>query len=131
LQKSDNTTEHQQLTELLNNWEHNDKKTQERVLVIIWDELKKLSSIQLYQSNKGLLQTTELANETYLKLVNQRTHRWQNRAHFFALCSQLIRRIVVDHVRKRNAKKHGGDAVFVTAHESALGISAPDRFPDW
>lgn len=128
---TNSTLDQQQLTELLQNWDNNNKKTQEQVLIVIWAELKKLASMQLRASNKVMLQTTELANEAYLKLAGQHKHEWQNRAHFFAITSQLIRRIVVDHVRKNKARKHGGEAIFVTMHESAVGFSAPDRFPDW
>ncbi len=127
----DNLPDQQQLTELLRSWDKHDIDTQEKVLAAIWGELKKLASSQLRKANRGILQTTELANEAYLKLADQHQHNWQNRAHFFAITSQLIRRIVVDRIRKQKARKHGGEAVFVTMHESAMGFSAPDRFPDW
>jgi len=124
-------SDEEQLTELLKQWGNGDRALRDRVLSIIFTQLKQIASRHLKKSGRSTLQTTELANEAYLKLAGQHKNDWQNRAHFFAITSHLIRRVVVDHTRKRLAQKHGGDVVFVTLDDSASGIYAPDRYPDW
>src|SRR5579863_8339631 len=70
------------------------------------------------------LESAELANEAYLRLIRMRGIRCENRLHFFALCAQVIRRILVDHARKHGSAKRGGDAVLVPLDEALLGTRA-------
>lgn len=86
---------------------------------LIYDELRRLASSHLRREGAGhTLQSTALVHEAYLRLVNQREAKWQNRAHFFALASRMIRRILVDHVRKQQTGKRGGGAVRLSLEET-------------
>ena len=84
-------------------------------------ELRRIAANHMKRESPGhTLQTTALVNEAYLKLVDQREVRWQNRAHFFALSSQLMRRILLDHARAQKRGKRGGDAVHVALEDVAV-----------
>lgn len=84
-------------------------------------ELRRIAANYMRRENPGhTLQTTALVNEAYLKLVDQREVRWQNRAHFFALASKLMRRILLDHARAQRRAKRGADAVHVDLNEVAV-----------
>ena len=84
-------------------------------------ELRRIAANHMRRESPGhTLQTTALVNEAYLKLVDQREVRWQNRAHFFALSSQLMRRILLDHARAQKRGKRGGDAVHVALEDVAV-----------
>jgi RNA polymerase sigma factor (TIGR02999 family) len=84
-------------------------------------ELRRIAANHMRRESPGhTLQTTALVNEAYLKLVDQREVRWQNRAHFFALASQLMRRILLDHARSQGRAKRGGQAVHVDLEEVAV-----------
>lgn len=92
-----------------------DRQALDRLLPLIYDELKRLASIHLRREGSGhTLQSTALVHEAYLRLVDQREAKWQNRAHFFAIASQLIRRILVDYARKANAKRRGAGVAQVS-----------------
>ena len=73
------------------------------------------------------MQTTALVNEAYLKLIDSRQVNWQNRAHFFAICAQLMRRILVDFARARGYQKRGGGAQEITLHEELVGSNERGR----
>jgi RNA polymerase sigma factor (TIGR02999 family) len=84
-------------------------------------ELRRMASNHMRRENAGhTLQTTALMNEAYLKLVDQREVRWQNRAHFFALSSKIMRRILLDHARAQRRAKRGGEALHVNLEDVAL-----------
>ena len=84
-------------------------------------ELRRIAANHMRRESPGhTLQTTALVNEAYLKLVDQREVRWQNRAHFFALSSQLMRRILLDHARAQKRGKRGGDAVHIALEDVAV-----------
>ena len=72
------------------------------------------------QHSGNTLQTTALIHEAYLKLADQKDKRWQNRAHFFAVAAQAMRHILVDHARKRNAEKRGGEATVISLENAAI-----------
>jgi RNA polymerase sigma factor (TIGR02999 family) len=81
----------------------------EKLMPLVYDELRRLANNYLRREPAGhTLQPTALVNEAYLKLVGQRKVNWQNRAHFFAISAKLMRRILVDHARQRQAAKRGG-----------------------
>jgi RNA polymerase sigma factor (TIGR02999 family) len=97
------------ITELLIDWGQGDQLALEKLMPLVYDELRRLANNYLRREPAGhTLQPTALVNEAYLKLVGQRKVNWQNRAHFFAISAKLMRRILVDHARQRQAVKRGG-----------------------
>lgn len=97
------------ITQLLIDWGKGDQAALERLMPLVYSELRRLASNYLRRERaEHTLQPTALVNEAYLKLVDQRNARWQNRAHFFGIAAQLMRRILVDHARQRQAVKRGG-----------------------
>jgi RNA polymerase sigma factor (TIGR02999 family) len=97
------------ITELLIDWGQGDQLALEKLMPLVYDELRRLANNYLRREPAGhTLQPTALVNEAYLKLVGQRKVNWQNRAHFFAISAKLMRRILVDHARQRQAAKRGG-----------------------
>jgi RNA polymerase sigma factor (TIGR02999 family) len=113
----------QGITELLLAWNAGDEQALDRLMPLVHDELHRLARRYMAGQRAGHpLQTTALVNEAYLRLVDSSRVRWQNRAHFFAVSAQLMRRILVDFARARQRIKRGGDAVPVT-FDDALTIS--------
>ncbi len=97
------------ITRLLVDWGKGDQAALEKLMPLVYSELRRLASNYLRRERaEHTLQPTALVNEAYLKLVDQRNARWQNRAHFFGIAAQLMRRILVDHARQRQAVKRGG-----------------------
>jgi RNA polymerase sigma factor (TIGR02999 family) len=110
-----------QITELLVEWNSGSAEALEKLLPLVERELRQIAANHMRHESPGhTLQTTALVNEAYLKLVDQREVRWQNRAHFFALSSHLMRRILLDHARAQRRAKRGGDVVHVDLDEVAL-----------
>ena len=110
------------VTRILSQIEQGDLQAAEQLLPLVYDELRRLAQAHLKNERPGhTLQSTALVHEAYLRLVDQKQVRWQNRAHFFAMASQMIRRILVDHARKRMASKRGGDQLH-------LSLSNAERF---
>ena len=107
------------LTRLLIEWSNGDSQALEKLAPIVYDDLRRLARRHLQsESPNHTLQGTALVHEAYLRLIDQRHVRWQNRAHFFGISAQLIRRILVDHARARKAEKRGGDGEKVQLEES-------------
>jgi RNA polymerase sigma-70 factor, ECF subfamily len=101
----------EEVDRLLAAWSDGDRSALERLLPLVERELHQLAHRYISRERPGhTLQTTALVNEAYLRLVGQRQVRWQNRAHFFAIAAQIMRRILVNHARDRAADKRGGDA---------------------
>ena len=98
------------VTELLQAWGHGDLDARERVVVIVYEELRHRAAVHLRRERQGhTLQPTALVHEAYLRLIDQRRAGWQNRAQFLAVASQMMRRILIDRARGRNrAKRLGG-----------------------
>ena len=119
----------QNITTLLLAWNAGDREALSRLMPLVQDELHRLAhSYMARERSDHTLQTTALLNEAYLRLVDSSRVRWQNRAHFFAVSAQLMRRILVDFARARQKHKRGGDVVHL-ALDPALDI--PDeRSPD-
>lgn len=112
------------ITQLLQDWQRGDREALDRLMPLVYGELHLIASRHLARERpERTLQTTALVNEAYMKLVDQRKVDWQNRAHFFALAARLMRRIVLDDVRKRRREKHGGDVVRIPIE--GLQVSAP------
>jgi RNA polymerase sigma-70 factor, ECF subfamily len=100
-----------EVTTLLRAWGQGDEAALEKLVPLVYDQLHVAARRYMANERPGhTLQTTALINETYLRLVNVRQVDWQNRSHFFAICAQLMRRILVDFARSRGYQKRGGDA---------------------
>lgn len=99
----------QSVTGLLERWSQGDQDALEQLMPLVYDELHRLAGAYLRRERRGhTLQPTALVNEAYLRLIDQRTARWHNRAQFFGVAAQLMRRILVDHARAHHAAKRGG-----------------------
>ena len=117
------------VTQLLLAWSDGDASALDRLLPYVEIELRRLASYHMKRESVGhTLQTTALVNELYLKLVDQRQAKWQNRAHFFAVAAQLMRRILVDHARRELRSKRGGGAINLTLDEAV--VISPERSAD-
>ena len=105
---------------LLRDWSDGDQGALEKLTPIVYKELHRLARRHMRGEQPGhSLQTTALVNEAYIRLVDYDRMRWQNRAHFFAVSAQLMRRILVDHARRHNLKR-GGGVPHISLEESAL-----------
>jgi RNA polymerase sigma-70 factor (ECF subfamily) len=119
----------QEVTEMLVAWSNGDRSALEKLIPLVHDELHRLAHRYMNRERPGhMLQPTALVNEAYLRLVDSSHVRWQNRAHFFAVSSQLMRRILVDFARSRNYLKRGGNMVQVSL-DKVLEIS-PEQDAD-
>ncbi len=108
-------TEPRNITQLLVAWSEGDKAALDALIPVVYAELRRQASRYLRHERPGhTLQTTALINEAYLRLVDQKSMRWQNRAQFFGIAAQLMRRILVDHARARHRAKRGGSDVRVS-----------------
>jgi RNA polymerase sigma-70 factor, ECF subfamily len=104
-----------EITELLVNWSHGDRGALERLIPLVYQECRRMAALQLGRERVAhTLSPTALVHELYLRLIDQRSATWQNRAHFFGVAAGLMRRILVDHARSRAAQKRGGRQLFVT-----------------
>lgn len=111
----------QQVTQLLCDWRSGDGTALEKLVPLIQPELQRLAHHYMSRERPGhTLQTTALVNDAYLHLADNSHPQWQNRAHFFAAAAQLMRRIMVDHARRRQALKRGGGAVMVALEEATV-----------
>jgi RNA polymerase sigma-70 factor (ECF subfamily) len=97
------------ISQLLTEWRDGDETALNRLIPLVHDELRRLAHHYMRREQPGhSLQTTDLVNEAYLRLVDHKGMQWQNRAHFYAVAAQAMRRILVDHARSRNCAKRGG-----------------------
>jgi RNA polymerase sigma-70 factor, ECF subfamily len=109
----------QNVTQLLIGWSNGDKEALDALLPVVYEELRKQAANYLRRERVGhTLQTTALIHEAYLKLVDQKNVHWQNRAHFFGIAAQLMRRILVDHARTKKRAKRGGSNIRVSFNEA-------------
>jgi len=100
------------VTQLLVQWANGDKQALDDLTLLVYQELHRLAASHLRKERKShTLQPTALVHEAYLRLVDQKNPNWQNRSHFYGIASQLMRRILVDHARKRQADKRAGQRV--------------------
>ena len=114
-----------ELSGLLERWSGGDEEALQRLLPQVYPELRKIARLHLGRIGDGhTLESAALANEAYLKLVRAGGIRCENRLHFLALCTQIIRRILVDHARSRGYAKRGGNALFVELNEALAGIES-------
>ena len=107
---------------LLRAWSDGDQSALDKLTPIVYSELRKLARRYMKRERPGhSLQTTALVNEAYVRLVDYKRMQWQNRAHFFAVSAQLMRRILVEHARRQNLKRGGGLAHFSLDEASIVG----------
>jgi RNA polymerase sigma factor (TIGR02999 family) len=108
------------VSQLLRAWSEGDQGALERLTPIVYKELHRLARHYMKGERPGhVLQTTALVNEAYMRLVDYKRMQWQNRAHFFAVSAQLMRRILVEHARRQNLKR-GGGVQHVSLEEAAV-----------
>jgi RNA polymerase sigma factor (TIGR02999 family) len=111
------------VTGLLRAWSQGEQTALDRLIPLVYAELRRIAHRYLDRERRGhTLQTTELVNEAYLRLIDATQVRWQDRAHFFAISAQLMRRILVDFARSRGYLKRGG-AAQRTSFDEALIVS--------
>jgi RNA polymerase sigma factor (TIGR02999 family) len=117
----------QNVTQLLLGWGKGDKEALDKLVPLVYDELRRQAARYLRRERVGhTLQTTALIHEAYLKLVDQKNVHWQNRAHFFGIAAQLMRRILVDHARTKRRAKRGGSDIRVSLSEATLKSAGQD-----
>ena len=110
-----------EITGLLIDWSNGDQAALDKLLPLVEDELRRIA--HRYMRREGpdhTLQTTALVNEAYLKLIDQKKTHWQNRAHFFGIAAQIMRRILLNYARDKHRKKRGGSAVQVSLSEVSI-----------
>jgi RNA polymerase sigma factor (TIGR02999 family) len=126
----ENAEKSPQITLLLKEWSDGRREALDALMPLIYEELRRQAGRYLKKERGNhTLQTTALINEAYLKLINQREVVWQNRAHFFAIAAQAMRRILVDYARERHREKRGGAAENLPLDE-ALTIATPEKSVD-
>jgi RNA polymerase sigma-70 factor (ECF subfamily) len=123
-----NPSSEEEIGLLLQSWSNGDQGALEKLTPIVYDELRRLARHYMRGEREEItLQTTALVNEAYLRLVNYKRMRFKDRAHFFAISAQLMRRILVDHARRRNLKRGAGIEHVPLDEVATLG---PDREVD-
>jgi RNA polymerase sigma-70 factor, ECF subfamily len=109
----------EQITQLLQEWSQGNQRAGDQLMPLVYEELRRQASRYLRRERSNhTLQTTALIHEAYLKLIGKTQVEWQNRAHFFALAAQAMRRILVDHARERHREKRGGAAENLPLNEA-------------
>ena len=117
------------VTQLLIDWSKGDQAALERLMPLVYNELRRLAGNYLRRERQGhTLQPTALVNEAYLRLVDQKNAKWQNRAHFFGVAAQVMRRILVDHARRHGASKRG-EGVRCLSIDEAKDVAASNEMP--
>lgn len=108
-----------EITSLLVAWSDGDEQALERLAPLVQDELRRLAKRYLSKERAGhTLQTSALINEAYLRMIEWKELKWENRAHFFGLAAQLMRQVLVDYVRQHRARKRGAGALTLTLDEA-------------
>lgn len=109
------------VTQLLVAWGRGDETARDDLIPLVYEELHRLAHRYMRKERPGgSLQTSALVNEAYIRLVDQKRVQWQNRAHFFGIAAQMMRRILVDHARGRDNQKRGGEILKITLDEAAI-----------
>lgn len=108
-----------EVTELLRVWSAGDQSALDKLMPLVYDELRRLAHQYMRREKRGhTLQTSALVNEAYLRLVDQSKIEWESRAHFFGIAARLMRQVLVDQARRRNFAKRGGGAMRVSLNEA-------------
>lgn len=118
-----------EVNQLLVDWSNGDQAALDKLIPLVYDELRRMAHHYMArESPDHTLQTSALVNDTYLRLIDQKRTHWQNRAQFFGIAAQLMRRILVDHARSHAYAKRGGGATQVALDEGA--VLSPQRADD-
>jgi RNA polymerase sigma factor (TIGR02999 family) len=122
----DRTRSPHEITQLLAEWSNGNQTALDKLYPLVYDELHRMANRYMNRERKDhTLQTTALINEAYVRLVDQKNVHWANRAHFFAISAQIMRRILIDHARGHAYAKRGGGAQKVSLDETAMVASDP------
>ena len=117
------------MTKLLIDWSEGDERAVDELLPFVYQELRRLAAAYMSREREGhTLQPTALVHETYLKLIDQRKVDWKNRAHFFGLAAEIMRRILVNHARDRRAAKRGGNEEKISLTVAIDSLSSKPDF---
>lgn len=115
------TSSPQEVTQLLAAWSSGDRSAFDKLLPLVHAELRRIAQRQMRQERPGhTLQATALVNEAYLRLAGDQGLEWRDRAHFFAVCAQVMRHILIDYARSRGREKRGGGAVQVSLNDALI-----------
>jgi len=115
------------ITHLLKEWSDGDRQALDKLTPLVYEELRHHAARYLRRERRGhTLQTTALIHEAYLRLIDARDVHWQSRAHFFAIAANLMRRILVEHARRRDADKRGGSHIRVQLDDALAVADEPD-----
>lgn len=115
------------ITRWLDDWSRGDRSALDRLAPLVFDELRQLARGHLARERGGhTLQPTALVNEVFVRLLGRRTVQWENRKQFFQSATDLMRFILVDHARRRQAARRGGGAAKIPLEEAALPFEMPD-----
>jgi RNA polymerase sigma-70 factor (ECF subfamily) len=118
-----------EVSDLLADWGNGDQTALDRLIPLVYDELRHMAHRYMARESPAhTLQTTGLVNDAYLRLVDQKRTRWQNRGQFFGIAARLMRRVLVDHARSHAYEKRGGGAVHVPLDEGTM--LSPERAAD-
>jgi RNA polymerase sigma factor (TIGR02999 family) len=123
-----------EVTQLLIDWSSGNQAALDKLMPLVYEELHRRAHQYMRHEDPGhVLQTSALVNEAYLRLIDQKQVQWQNRAHFFGIAAQLMRRILVDYARKRDSARRGGgtrqvvlDEAMIVLHQQAADVLALD-----
>lgn len=111
----------EEITQLLSNWKEGDANALDRLVPLVYPELRRMARRQMARENHNhTLQTSALINEAYLKLIDRQPTDWQSRAHFYAVAAQVMRHILIDHARRHLYDKRGGGAQHVPLEETEV-----------
>jgi RNA polymerase sigma-70 factor, ECF subfamily len=111
----------QDITQLLKDWSDGDREAPSQLMPLVYQELRRLADHYMsHERASHTLQPTALVNEAYLRLIDQTRVDWQNRAHFFGIAAQLMRRVLLDHARAHHAGKRGGAAKRLSLDEASI-----------
>jgi len=114
------------VTQLLSKWSSGDQSALDQLLPLVYGELHRLAAAYLRRERSNhTLQSTALVHEAFMRMVHQQDVQWKNRAHFFAICAQMIRRILVDYARSQHAEKRGSGAVKLALDDAMAVPQAP------
>lgn len=114
---------HQEITDLLLKWSGGDSDALEQLVPLVYPELRRIARRYMSKErSQHTLQTSALINEAYLRLVNQQAVGWHDRAHFFAVASRVMRRILIDHARRQAFDKRGGGVKHIALDDTDISI---------
>ena len=109
-----------EITALLRAWTRGDAEARDRLAALVYLDLRRVAGARLRRRTPQSLSPSDVVHEAFIRLLGQEA-RWANRAHFFAVAAEMIRRVLVDHARARGARKRGGSAVRISLSDAKLG----------